>query len=228
MGGISPAQSRRKTIAGELPDLGKLTIERGRSEAKAALVLKLLRQTATECQTVCSLPFYPVRAVAAHFGVSPATVSRIYHRLYSERLLRLVWGSKTMVEPLESAERVQPRTIGIPVGLFRFTSALDYREAILNLQREIWNYRITEHLLFFEHHDEEVLDLYKRYHFSALDLVLWLFPDVSNTETLLRLCNLGIRVICIGDTAISGIRDCYTISDRCMISKILREKILKI
>src|SRR5947207_3896330 len=140
MGRILPGRSHR--TAPELPDLRKLTLDRDRTEAKAALVLKLLRQTATECQNVHSLPFYPVRAVASHFGVSPATVSRIYNRLSSERLLRLIWGSKTMVEPLESAERTQPRMIGIPVAIPRFTTSLNYRQAILNLQHEIWNHRV--------------------------------------------------------------------------------------
>jgi hypothetical protein len=227
MRGNSPAHSREKPTAAELPDLGQLAIEPDRSQPKAALVYKLLRQAAMECRSMRCLPFYPVRGVAAQFGISPATVSRIYQRLHSERLLRLVWGSKTMVEPIESVEPSQPHTIGIPVAVTRFTNEPDYRDAILGLQRDMWSYRISEHLLFFQQRDEEVLSSFRRYH-SALDVVLWVFPDMSNIPTALRLHNLGIRVACIGGSAIPGIRENYVVSAGSTIHKIFREKILKI
>jgi DNA-binding transcriptional regulator YhcF (GntR family) len=212
----------------ELPELQELMIEEHRSETKAALVLKLLRQTAAKCQNDHSHPFYPVRAVAERFGISPATVSRVYQRLSAEHLLRLIWGSKTLLEPVESANKTRPHRVAIPVELSRFITSGDYREAILCLQRELWNHRVGEHLIFFGTSADEVLHLCKRYHVSGIDTVIWIYPESVGSETLLALSELGMRVICVAARPNAAVRESYTVAPGCTISKIVREKILKL
>jgi hypothetical protein len=209
-----------------LPALDELIIEQSRSETKAALLLKLLRQTAAECQNDRSHPFYPVRAVAERFGISPATVSRVYQHLSAERLLRLVWGAKTLLEPIECAGKRRPGNVAIPVDLIRFTTSADYREEILTLQRDLWNYKVAEHLIFFERSSEEVLHACKRYHLSCVDTVIWLFPENVSLKTFSGLIEVGRRVICIATDPVAGVRECYTLSSACTISKVVREKIL--
>jgi hypothetical protein len=187
-----------------------------------------LRRTALKNRSDHLQPFYSIRAVADHFHIPPATVSRIYRRLSSERLLRTVWGSKTLLEPIESAKRKQPSTVGVPVALARFTNSPAYRQLILNLQREIWNQGVKEHFMFFENGGEEIISLCKQQHFSEVDMIVWLSPDVSDKQTLLRLHDIGICLICVGDVPISGIKDYYTISPALSLRKIVRERILKI
>ena len=212
----------------ELPDLDQLVFTSRPRAARSASVHASLRQAAVENRNDHFQPFYSIRAVANHFHIPIATVSRIYQRLSAERLLRLVWGSKTLLEPTEAAKKKQARTVGIPIDLIRFTNSSDYRHSILNLQREIWKHRINEHLLFFEKSAEEILHICKRDHANGFDTLIWLLPDPSHRETLFRLHDRGICVICLGDRHISGLNDFYTISPRCTAGKILRKAILKI
>jgi hypothetical protein len=212
----------------ELPELDELVSAERPCATRAAAVQTVLRQTALENRNDHFQPFYSIRAVADHFHLPPATVSRIYHRLSSERLLRMVWGSRTLLEPINSPKTRHPRTIGIPVAVFRFVSSPEYRRAILSLQREIWNHGITEHLIFFEDSDEEIVRLCKRHHFSDIDTVIWMLPDISDKQTLLRLNDIGIHIICIGPKPISGIRECYRTSRVHTIGKIVRDRVLKV
>ncbi len=212
----------------ELPGLDELVFAERPCATRTAAVQAVLRQAALQSRNDHFQAFYSIRAVANHFHLPPATVSRIYHRLSSEKLLRMVWGSKTLLEPITSHKRRQRRTIGIPVALFRFVSSTDYRRAILNLQREIWSHGITEHLMFFEGSDEEIVRLCKRHNFSDIDTVIWMLPDISNKQTLLRLNDIGIHIICIGPKPISGIRESYRTSRAHTIGKIVRERVLKV
>jgi DNA-binding transcriptional regulator YhcF (GntR family) len=195
---------------------------------RSASVHAVLRQTALENRNDCLRPFYSIRAVADHFHVPPATVSRIYRRLSSEKLLRMIWGSKTLLEPLESSRKRECRFIGIPVKLDRFVASPDYRASILTLQLEIWNHEVNEHILFFEQRGDHVVHLCTRNHHPRIDTVVWLLPEASHRQTLLRLHDLGFRVICLSDQVISGVPDCYAISSRCTVRTIVRKTILKI
>lgn len=219
-------QTRADFGASGLPELDKFSVGQDCAEPKTAILLKLLRQAASEAQADRPRPFYSVRAVAKRFSTSPATVSRIYQRLSSERLLRLVQGSKTLVEPLESNKKSKPRCIGVVVSLSRFTTSVDYRDAILTIQHELWNHGITEHLIFFETFAVEVLHICKRYHLSAMDTVIWLSPESANKHTLVSLENLGMRVICIAAGPIVHVREFYTLSPDRTISKIVRDTLL--
>ena len=218
----------RRHRAPELPNLDELVFNRALSVKKSASIRTALRQTALKNRNYRFQPFYSIRAVADHFHIPPATVSRIYRQLSAEGLLRMVWGSKTLLEPTKKAEKTRARDIGIAVTLFRFISSPDYRQSILTLQREIWNHGLTEHFLFFQDCDEDLLRLCKQRLSSGIDTVIWLSPDISNKQTLLRLRDIGVRVICLGDAKISGIRDCYTISGKRTLGRILREKVLRI
>jgi DNA-binding transcriptional regulator YhcF (GntR family) len=212
----------------ELPTLDQLTSDGKPSDSTAASIQKILRQVAVEKQTDHFRSFYSIRAVANHFHVPPATISRIYRRLSSERLLRMVWGSRTLLEPIDGESHRQCRIVGIPVDLKRFIASEIYRSSILTLQSEIWDHEIDPQLLFFEQRDEEIVNLCRRNHHSQIHTLIWLCPASSHRQTILRLHDLGLRVICLADRLISGISDCYTISRRFTFKTILRAKILKI
>jgi DNA-binding transcriptional regulator YhcF (GntR family) len=222
----SPHSSAR--IAPGLPDLQELSIEQDRSQRKAALVLNLLRRTAAEFQGQVAQPFYSVRAVSDRFDIPLTTVSRLYRHLSSERLLRLLHGSKTLLEPMRDAKNKQAKTVAIAIALSKFISSPTYRDSILSLQRELWTHRVDVRLLFFEHSDEEVLQLCRRYDSSQIDTLIWLSPSSTTRKTLLHLRHRGIRVVCIGDVPIPGIRECYSLSPARGVNSIVRKKIFNL
>jgi|SRR6267143_254152 len=216
---------RRRSPNG-LPELAhlELTIHGDRSASLEAL----LKEVAEQNRNGALQLFYSIRSVASRFNVPPATVFRIYRRLSAERILRIIWGSKTLLEPRTVCGNGQSYAIGIPVELSRFMESPDYRTSILLLQSELWNHGIDEHLMFFEKHDDEMVNLCTRNHRLHVDSVVWPFPEASSKPTILRLRDLGFRVFCLTDQTIPGMRDCYAVSDRCPIRTIIRKQILKI
>ena len=220
--------SRRRRVPYGLPDLGDLECTSAPYFDKANAITTRLRQIASKTRNDHLQPFYSMRAVSDHFHVPPAMVSRIYHRLSAEGLLRTLWGSKTLLEPAKAAGNRQCRCIGIPVNLARFSAASEYCASILELQLEMWNHEVDEHLLFFKEHEDEVVSLCTRNHHPHIDTVVWLFPSASCRQTLLRLRDVGFRVFCLTDRPMCGGPDCHAISDRSSVRMIIRRQILKI
>ena len=222
-------QSRHCHRTPLLPKLDKLICPAANSErTSAAAVHTLLRRMALQNRNNHLQPFYSIRAVADRFRVPPATISRIYRQLSSERLLRMVWGSKTLLEPVQSSRNIECRSAAIAINLHRFVESPDYRVSILVLQSEMWNHAISEHLLFFEQQADEVVNMCTRNHHPEFDLVVWPWADPLHRHALLRLHDLGIRVVCMCENAIPGVSECHIISPRCTIRTIVRKKILKI
>src|SRR5256885_1855774 len=127
-------RSHRHRCFPELPSLDELSSDEDSSTTSSASIQALLKQIAIERQNDELQPFYSIRAVAEHFHVPAARVSRIYQRLSSERLLRTVWGSRTLLEAHKSSRNSESRSIGIAVDLSRFLKFSDYRLSILSLQ----------------------------------------------------------------------------------------------
>jgi DNA-binding transcriptional regulator YhcF (GntR family) len=218
--------SRRRPT--ELPRLDELVYNQQCSITSPASIQAILKKIAIERQNDELQPFYSIRAVADHFRVPPARVSRVYRRLSSERLLRMVWGSKTLLEPAKSSRNSESRSIGVAIDLSRFLKSSDYRASILSLQLEIWNHEVNAHLLFFEAESVELVRVCTRNHHPRMNTIVWPLPETLHNQTLLRLRDLGLRVICLSNNVIRGIPDCYTISPRSTIRMIVRKKILKI
>src|ERR1700738_5262181 len=100
---MGPLQSRQHRWHPALPNLDRRFYDQDLSTASSASIQALLKQIAIERQNDKLQPFYSIRTVANHFHIPPARVSRIYQRLSSERLLRTVWGSRTLLEPRKSS-----------------------------------------------------------------------------------------------------------------------------
>src|ERR1700730_1767503 len=139
---MDPLQSRRDRCHPELPNLNQLFDDQDPSTISSASIEALLKQIAIKKQNGKLQPFYSIRTVANHFHVPPAKVSRIYQRLSSERLLRMVWGSKTLLEPHKSSRNSESMSAGVAVNLGRFVESSDYRVSILLLQLEMWNHEV--------------------------------------------------------------------------------------
>jgi len=221
-------QLTARRLPPELPNLDEISCNRDSSTASPTAIQDVLRRIAIERRNDELQPFYSIRAVADHFHVPLAKVSRIYQRLSAERLLRTVWGSRTLLEPNRSLRNSEPRSIGIAIDLCRFLKSADYRASILSLQLELWNHEVNDHLLFFAEEPGELVCLCTRNHHPHTHTLVWLLPQASHSQTILRLRDLGFRVFCLSDQMIPGVPDCYVISRRCTIRTIIRKKILNI
>jgi DNA-binding transcriptional regulator YhcF (GntR family) len=224
---VSLLSARRRSAPFGLPALTGLRCSSVAPEDRPREIHGVLRQIAENARNDHLQPFYSIRAVAEHFHVPAATVSRIYRQLSQERVLRTVWGSKTLLEP-KFSENGECQAVGIPVNLSRFVVSIDYRAAVLSLQLELWNHEVIDHILFFDQQGDQVLHLCSRNHHPRIDAIIWLFPEKSHKQILLRLHDLGIRTICLSEQSMPGIPDCHPISDGYSIRVVVRKKILSI
>lgn len=216
----------RQGVASRLPPLGKLASHPIQSAWTPRSLQDLLRKTALENRTNNFQQFYSIRSVGEHFHVPPATVRRIFRRLSAEKLIRTVWGSGTVLEPSEDGKKKQRRVILLPIALTRFIDSPDYRSAIFNLQRHIWEDGGAERLFFLEEGGTDLLHLCKRSGLSRVSTVIWLLPDARDTQIIRRLQDIGIRVDCIGSLAIPGSRQCQRMADGRDIAAVIRRQVL--
>ena len=216
----------RRDSERKLPALDKLELSGPGTDSTSTSVHGLLRTIAVASRNCDFQRFYSIRSVATHFHVPPSTVMRIYRRLCSERLLRMVWGSRTLLEPAEKAKQKRPNIIGLPIPLLRFTNSPDYRSEIFKLQSQIWNCAASERLLFFADYGDAVLEACRRCGPGGIQMVIWLFPDACHRDALLRLNDSGMTVICIGHSPASGIPNYHIVSRKRSAASIVRERIL--
>jgi hypothetical protein len=157
-----------------------------------------LRSLAVKNQREQSRVFYSLREVAKQFKVSVSTVAKIYHDLEQEGLLSRVRGSKTVLNGLRSNRRLSVRGfVGLPALISSFITIPEYRAFFIYIRRELWLRGFATTTFFFrpdEAADRRLTDELKNY---DVDNVIWLHPGRSAFETLLRLADLGVRVIVI-------------------------------
>jgi DNA-binding transcriptional regulator YhcF (GntR family) len=219
---ISRGRDRRA-----LPRLEQLRVPETAAQPRSLLVQELLRDIALRSRNSKFQSFYSIRSVAAHFNLPPATIRRIYRKLSDEKLLRLVWGSRTLLEPLATAKRERPRAIAIPVALTQFITSREYRSLIFKLQHEIRKAGDMERLLFFENDGTTIPDDCKECGFRNVDVVMWLLPEGIHRSVLLRLKDMGLDVTCIGYGTFSGVRNCKLDNASQNVSTVFRREVLK-
>ena len=182
------------------PDLGPLppgsALKAGHN--KTTGLLEVLRPLAVKNQREQPRVFYSLREVAKRFNVPVSTVSNVYHEMEQEGLLSRVRSSKTVLNGLRHNRRLSVRAfVGLPTLISHFVAIQDYRTFLLCMRRELWLRGFATTMFFFR--QDEVADgrLSEQLKSYEVDTVIWFQPGRSARETLLRLSDLGIRLISI-------------------------------
>jgi hypothetical protein len=183
-----------------LPAFDRLASQSVTAKEKIALVLRLLRQAAVECRESKGQPFYSIRTVARHFSLPPTTVTRLYGQLKTEGVLSSIWGSKTMIEPVDIDKDIRLKAIvGLPVSLREFSLIPGYRKFFRLIQHTLWKQRFGSQLVFYENgfgESSKFADTLLDYN---ADVVIWLTPSSRMSNTVARLRDRGVRLITIAD-----------------------------
>jgi hypothetical protein len=208
------------------PDLGPLprgsALKPGHN--KTASLLEVLRSLAVRNQREQPRVFYSLREVANRFKVPVSTASKAYHEMEQEGLLSRVRSSKTVLNGLRNNRRLSVRAfVGLPALISHFISIQDYRTFFLCIRRELWLRGFATTMVFFRHDeaaDGRLSDQLKSY---EVDTVIWFQPGRSATETLLRLSDMGIRVVGISQVGTPSMPSRYYIWRQNAIEALLRE-----
>lgn len=146
-------------------------------------------------------PFYTMRDVAVHFGVSVPTVSEAYRRLAGEGLLVVSRGSMTTVRP---RGRRKPRArltgvVAMPVWTPGFLVQTDYRVFHVECQRELQRHDMVGLPVFFQQEEELTPEFARQVCRMKPDAVLWRMPAATDRQTLEVIADSGTHVVTILD-----------------------------
>jgi hypothetical protein len=187
-------------------------------------LLQILRSLAIKHQREQPRVFYSLREVANRFRVRISTVAKIYHDMEQEGLLSRVRGSKTVLNSLRNNRRLSVRGfVGLPALISNFITIQDYRRFFISIRRELWLRGFATTMFFFrpdEAADGRLSDELKSY---EVDTVIWLHPGRTARETLLRLSDMGIRVIVISQVGTPSMPCRYYVWKERAIESLLKD-----
>ncbi len=178
-------------------DLGPLPhgLALSSAHSKTEGLLQVLRSLALKNQREQPRVFYSLREVAKRFRMPVSTVAKIYRDMEHEGLLSRVRGSKTVLNGLRYNRRRVRAFVGLPALLANFVAIPDYRRFFICIRRQLWLRGFASTMVFFR--PEEAADgtLRDRLKEHEVDAVIWLFPGQSTKESILRLVDMGVRVV---------------------------------
>lgn len=207
-------------------DLGPLPQRSIRKSAhqKSENLFQVLRSLALKHQREHPRVFYSLREVADQFSVPVSSVSKVYCDLEREGLLSRVRGSKTFLQGRRYNRRLSVRAIvGLPILFSNFISSPDYRAFYNSVQSELWLRGFAPTALFCR--PTEITDgsLIERANSYGSDIIIWLSPSRIAKESLLRLTDMGIRVITVNQFQTPGRPSRYQLWRERGMEALLRE-----
>jgi hypothetical protein len=103
-----------------------------------------------------------------------------------------------LLQPLQRGG--SPRQAGaiiLPIAMERFLTSQEYRNAILEIQRDIWECGCVVCSLFLEDENRQLLNLCRRWGLGRISIIIWALPVTGDRNTILRLQDIGVRITCI-------------------------------
>jgi hypothetical protein len=213
-------QTRISRDLGPLPSRSALKA----THQKADSLLEILRSLAIKNQREQPRVFYSLREVARQFRVPVSTVAKIYHDMEQEGLLSRVRGSRTVLNGLRNNRQLSVRGfVGLPALMSHFIAIQDYRTFLICIRRELWLRGFATTMFFFRHDEAANGTLSDQLKSYDVDTVIWLQPGRSARETLLRLSDMGIRVISISQVGTPSIPSRYYIWKERAIETLMKD-----
>jgi DNA-binding LacI/PurR family transcriptional regulator len=186
--------ARKKVLRTLIPLPAKRRLDR--AEHKTEGLVEILRAVAAKNQRDQPRAFYSMREIAAHFEVPFSTVSRVYHRLEREGVLTRVRGARTLLQGLHFDRHHGVRAfVGLPASLSAFITIQPYRTFFIRIRRELRLRGFATGMIFYEKEEAQTAALSERLKAYEVDTVLWFQPPKEARETVVRLSDLGIRLI---------------------------------
>lgn len=187
-------------------------------------LLQILRSLAIKNQREQPRVFYSLREVAKQFRVPVSSVAKIYRDLEHEGLLSRVRGSKTLLQGRRYDRQLSMRGfVGLPALFSNFVTIPEYRTFFTHIRHELWLRGFATTMVFFrpeEMADQKLTQQLKTYN---VDTVIWYQMGRSPRESLMRLSDMGVRVVGISQIGIPTAPSRYYVWKQRAIEALLRE-----
>jgi hypothetical protein len=210
----------RKKARRNLPSLPRLRLSDAR-EHKIELVLQTLRHLAGAAREENARTFYSMREVAAQFRAPVSTIASAYGRLEREGVLRRVRGSKTLLRGRKHDRQLSVRAlVGLPKTTAKYVTIQDYRMFLKWLRRELRLSGFAVQMIDIE--KDEAHDFAERVKQYEIDTIVWFQPGQFAKQALLRLNDLGLRVVGVSDGPEASFHCHYEINREMAVRQIVR------
>jgi len=191
---------------------------------KTDSLFQILRSLAVKHQREQPRVFYSLREVAEQFKVPVSSVAKVYCDLEREGLLNRVRGSKTFLQGRRYNRRLSVRAlVGLPILFSNFVSSPDYRAFYNAIQSELWLRGFAPTVLFCRPNEITNGTLIDQVNSYRSDIIIWLSPGRNAKESLLRLTDMGIRVITVNQFQTPGRPSRYQLWRERGMEAVLRE-----
>jgi hypothetical protein len=186
-------------------------------------LLTMIRRLALKEQKSQPQVFLSLREAAERFGAPLSSVASVYKQLAEEGLLGSIRASRTMLQKRGAMRSLKIRgLIGMPISTSRFQTLLDYQRCFRCIRDELHERGFLIDSMFFEQQKNPPESVLRRLRDEKVDAVVWLLPDGANSETVLRLRDLGIRFVGVNITPLAGMPCRYQVRRQNAIRAILR------
>lgn len=187
----------RKKVSRKLPPLREIARSNDRDNPREDLI-EVLREIAIENQTDQPQAFYSMRDIASGLRVPLSSVPPACRQLEREGLLTRIRGSKTILQGALFDRRLTVRAfVGLPACLSSFLTIQDYRSFFMSIRRELRLHDFASAMPLFKRDELGGMTISESFKSYEVDTVVWFSPPRASRESLVRLIDMGIRVITI-------------------------------
>ena len=194
----------RKPLHRALPALADVFGNRrrwDRSADQSRQLFEVLAPLVQRLQRADPAPFYAMRDVARHFGVSVSTVARVYRQLQQKGLLFRIRSSHTQIP----SRRLHPRVavwavIALPVWLPGFVMFNEWRLFFRRLEQELRRHQFVGDMVFYGQCEELQPDFAARLLERNPDAVVWFCPAPSDRPVMEILADAGVPTVHVADS----------------------------
>jgi hypothetical protein len=149
-----------------------------------------------------------------------STVSRIYYQLEHEGILSRIRSSRTTIRGLKYDRKLSVRAfVGLPTAISKYVTVQDYRMFFMRIRRELRLNGFAAAMLDIEHEAEDLSEQARKH---EIDTIIWFQPGRLAKQAILRLNDLGLRVVGVSDGTRLSLPCHYQVRRETAIRNILR------
>jgi len=194
----------RKVFPRNLPGLDRLfpNFSGFENTANKRYQLELaLREAVLNLRGTERMNFYSMREISNFFNISLKSVSVVFERLSKEGYFTIIRGSHTVMEGIRTAPKSGLRgVVGIPVALPSFVFGPNPRSFFIKLENELRHRGYVVDFIFYSVLEADEGELLDRLRDHEMDIAFWMSPVRAAGEIMLRLRDLGVKLVVVGDT----------------------------
>lgn len=146
-------------------------------------------------------PFYAMRDIAKHFGLSLATVGLAYRELEHEGILTRIRGSQTLVAGTAASLHKPVRSvIGFPIRVHSFVVSPYSRALLVALEDRLQDNGFIADFIFFSEKQDEHPDFAERLFRRNLNFIIWHTPHPNTSQVMRLATDHGIQQMILQPT----------------------------